>query len=74
MASNHDAGGAGRPETALRQDQAVQDAGTSDFTDEEVERRAMETARRVLATPKKPVEPKAQSRRPVVTRGKKPGW
>jgi hypothetical protein len=43
-----------------------------DFTDKEVERRALDTARRVLATPKKPAEPKAPRQPPVVTGGKKP--
>jgi hypothetical protein len=47
--------------------------GASDFTKEEVERRAREVARRVLATPKKPAEPKAPRRKPVVTGGKRPG-
>ncbi len=46
-------------------------ADVSGFTKEEIERRALETARRVLATPKKPAGPKAPRQRPVVTRGKK---
>ena len=49
------------------------DTGASGFTKEEVERRALETARRVLATPKKPAEPKAPRRKRAVTGQKKPG-
>ena len=49
------------------------DTGASEFSKEEIERRALETARRLLTTPKKPAEPKAPSRKPVVTGGKKPG-
>ncbi len=65
MASNH--GGA-----SPQRRQVARDAGAPDFTEEEIKGRALETARRVLATPKKPAGPKVPGRPPVVTGGKKP--
>lgn len=59
----------GRKAAGRRRPSQIQDA--SELTAEEVARRAREVARRVLATPKKPAEPKAPPRKPVVTGAKK---